>query len=191
MSVTSIQGVEAGLEQTRKQASINDQPDAPAVSRLGQVKYVPAGTGRTYKSPVDQVTFLLTGEQTGGAFFMAEATVPPGCGNPPHIHGREDETFYVQQGTLTVHVGDKTLNASPGDVVHLPRGIAHCFQNNGNVDAKVLVVVEPAGFEKFFEEGFYPATDCPDTMPPMSEEFMAKVHTAATKCGLTFLPPVA
>jgi quercetin dioxygenase-like cupin family protein len=189
MSVILNQGIEAGLEQTRKQASTNYQHDAAPVSRAGQVNYVPAGTGRTYKSPVDQVTFLLTGEQTDGAFFMLEAIVPPACGNPPHIHGREDETFYIQQGTLTVHVGDKTLNASAGDVVKLPRGLVHCFQNNGDVDVKVLAVIEPAGFEKFFEEAFCPAEDWPDMMPPMSDAFMARVLAAAAKCGVTFLPP--
>jgi quercetin dioxygenase-like cupin family protein len=189
MSATLIQGSEEGLEQTRKQASINDQPGTAAVAEPKQVQYVPAGTGRAYKSPIDQVTFLLTGEQTGGALFMAEAIVPPGCGNPPHIHDREDETFYLQQGTLTVHVGGKTLNASTGDVVQLPRGIAHAFQNNGDVDAKVLVVAAPAGLERFFEEAFYPVADWPDSMPPMNDAFMARVLTAAARSGLTFLPP--
>jgi quercetin dioxygenase-like cupin family protein len=59
---------------------------------------VPAGTGPAYRSPIDEITFLITGEQTGGAFFMAEVSVPPGGGNPPHIHHREEETFYLQQG---------------------------------------------------------------------------------------------
>lgn len=189
MSVALNQGIEAGLEQTRKQASINSQPDVAPVPWTNQAKYLPAGTGRTYKSPVDQVTMLLTGEQTGGAFFMLEAMVPPGCGNPPHIHDREDETFYVQQGTLTIHVGGKTLNASAGDVAHLPRGIAHCFQNNGDVDAKVLVVCAPSGLENFFADAFYPAADWPDAMPPMNDEFMSRLLTAAANNGLRFLPP--
>jgi quercetin dioxygenase-like cupin family protein len=120
---------------------------------------------------------------------MAEATVPPGSGNPPHIHDREEETFYLEQGTLTVQVGDKTLHASPGDVVKLPRGLVHCFQNNGDVDAKFLFVAAPAGLESFFDEAFYPAADWPDTMPPMNDEFMARLVTAAAKCGLSFLPP--
>jgi quercetin dioxygenase-like cupin family protein len=153
-----------------------------------QVKYVPAGTGPTYRSPIDEITFLMTGEQTGGAFFMAEVTVPPGAGNPPHIHRREEETFYLQQGTLTIQVGGKTMTASAGDVICLPRGVAHCFQNTGNVDAKFLVVATPAGLEKFFEEAFYPAGDRSE-LPPMTEAFMARVVEAAHKCGLEFLPP--
>jgi quercetin dioxygenase-like cupin family protein len=147
-----------------------------------------AGTGPVYRSPVDQVRFLITGEQSGGAFFMAEVVVMPGGGNPPHIHTREEETFYVQEGTLTVHVGEKTLTASAGDVVCLPRGVAHSFQNNGNVDVKALLVATPAGMEKFFEEAFYPAAECSEA-PAMTEAFLGRVLAAGSKCGLEFLPP--
>jgi quercetin dioxygenase-like cupin family protein len=198
MSLTLAEDAKEGLTPGTQQARSNDSISAvkgigdadksSAASTHGQVKYVPAGTGRSYKSPIDEITVLLTGEQTGGALFMAEATVPPGCGNPPHIHDREDETFYLRQGTLTIQVGDKTLIASPGDLVQLPRGVMHCFQNTGNVSAKVLVVAEPAGLEKFFQEAFYPAADWPNAMPPMNDEFMGRVMPAAAKCGLTFLP---
>ena len=199
MSLTLVEDAQEGLKPGTQQASTKDSNSAvertrdadksSAAPNHGQVRYVPAGTGRSYKSPIDEVTVLLTGEQTGGELFMAEATVPPGCGNPPHIHDRENETFHLQQGTLTIQVGDKVLIASPGDVVHLPRGVMHSFQNTGNVNAKVLIVAEPAGLERFFEEAFYPAADWPDAMPPMNNEFMGRVMTAAAKCGLTFLPP--
>ena len=150
-----------------------------------------AGTGPIYRSPIDEVRFLITGEQTGGAFFMAEVSVRPGGGNPPHIHHREEETFYLQQGTLTIQVGEKTLNASPGDCICLPRGVAHSFQNTGNVDAKFLLVAAPAGLEKFFEEAFYPVEDRSAAMPPMTGEFMARLLAAAPKCDLEFLPPAS
>ena len=169
--------------ENEQEASIQNQ------SQTNHVKYVPAGTGPTYRSPVDQITFLITGEESGGAFFMAEVIVPPGGGNPPHIHHREEETFHLLQGSLTVHVGGKTLNASPGDVVHLPREIVHCFQNTGKEDARFVVLVTPAGMEKFFEEAFYPAADCSDTPLPMTEAFMARLLTAASNAGIEFLPP--
>jgi quercetin dioxygenase-like cupin family protein len=184
MSSTLIEDSAEGLKQKVQPADIDRQPDASS-----QLAYVPAGSGRSYKSPIDQITFLITGEQTGGAFFMAEVTVVPGGGNPPHIHHREDESFYLQQGTLTINVGGKTLNAQPGDFVQLPREVVHSFQNTGNVDAKVLLVCSPAGLEKFFEEGFYPAADWPDSMPPMNDAFMGRVFSAAAKCSLEFLPP--
>jgi quercetin dioxygenase-like cupin family protein len=168
----------------------NTNPASDAIGRANEnsCQYVPAGTGPAYRSPIDQITFLITGDQTGGALFVAEVKVPPGGGNPPHIHRREEETFYMQQGTLAVQVGGKTLTASPGDLVCLPRGVAHSFHNNGNVDAKFLLVAAPAGLEKFFEEAFYPAADCPEE-PPMTEAFMGRILAAASKCGLEFPPP--
>jgi quercetin dioxygenase-like cupin family protein len=196
MSLTLTENTNVGLKPSTQQASNNEQlsatrgaEESAISSEQSQVTYVPAGAGQAYKSPIDQVTILLTGEQTGGAIFMAEAIVPPGCGNPPHIHARESETFYVQQGTLNIQVGDKTLNALPGDVVRLPRNVVHSFKNTGNVNARVLVVAEPAGLEQCFEEAFYPDSDWPDAMPPMNDAFMARIITAAQKCGLTFLPP--
>jgi quercetin dioxygenase-like cupin family protein len=180
---------------SRRIKMITRQSTAPAVtgttraSDENHVKYVPAGTGPAYQSPVDKITFLVTGEQTGGAFFMAEVLVPPGAGTPPHIHRREEESFYMQQGTLTIQVGGKTLMASPGDFVCLPRGVAHCFRNTGDVDAKFLVVVSPAGLEKFFEEAFFPVGNGSVEPPPMTEAFLARVFAAAPKCGLEFVPP--
>jgi quercetin dioxygenase-like cupin family protein len=162
-----------------------------AASLVGerQVQYVPARTGKTYGSPIDEIRFLATGEQTGGAFFMAEVSILPGGSNPAHIHHREEECFYLQEGTLTIQVGGNTHTASAGDFVRLPRGVAHCFENTGTVNAKVLLVVVPAGLEAFFEEAFYPVEDRSAAMPPMTGEFMARVLEAASECGLEFLPP--
>jgi quercetin dioxygenase-like cupin family protein len=107
---------------------------------------------RSTGAPGDQIRFILTGAQTGGAFFLAEVLVQPGGGPPPHIHEREDETFYLLQGTLTVQVGDQTIQASQGDCAHLPRGVVHSFRNTGKESARMLVTATPAGIEKFFEE---------------------------------------
>lgn len=184
MSTTLIQDSEEALKQNAQRAGINHQPDTSS-----QLAYVPAGAGRSYKSPFDQITFLLTGEQTGGAFFLAAMTVPPGSGVPPHIHHREEETFYLQEGTLTIQAGSETLNASAGDLVLLPRDVVHSFRNPGNVDAKFLLVCSPAGLEKFFAEVFYPAADWPDTHPPMNDGFLAKLLAAAATVGVEFPPP--
>ena len=162
---------------------------AASAAGAGQIQYLPSGSGKTYRSPIDDVTFLITGEQTGGAYFMAAVSVVPGGGNPPHIHHREEECFYMQEGTLTVQVGGQTQTVSAGDFVRLPRGIVHSFENTGDMDAKVLLVVAPAGLERFFEEAFYPVEDRSAARPPMTAEFMERVIGAASKVGLEFLPP--
>ena len=105
--------------------------------KQNQSKYVQAGTGPAYWGPGDEITFLITGEETGGAVFMAELSVPPAGGPPPHIHHHEDESFYVREGTLAIRMGDRTVNAAPGDFVHIPRGTVHCFKNTGNGNAKM------------------------------------------------------
>jgi quercetin dioxygenase-like cupin family protein len=54
-------------------------------------------------------TFLATGEETQGQFALIEALARKGNVPPRHIHHREDETFYVLEGEITVSVGDRTI----------------------------------------------------------------------------------
>jgi quercetin dioxygenase-like cupin family protein len=154
-----------------------------------RIHHVPAESGPVYWGPGDQIRFILTGEQTGGAFFLGEVSVPPGGGPPLHIHEREDETFYLVEGTLTIQVGDRTVHASPGDCAHLPRGIAHCFRNTGEGTARMLVTVTPAGIEKYFEEAFYPAVEGQEP-PLITPELIQRLMAASAKYGQTVLPPV-
>lgn len=56
------------------------------VSRQNQIKSVSAETGPAYWGPGNKMTFLATGKETDGAFFLPETSVPPGGGPPPHIH---------------------------------------------------------------------------------------------------------
>lgn len=155
----------------------------------GRIQHVPAGTGAAYWGPGELMTFLITGKETGGAYFMADVSVAPGGGAPPHIHHREDESFHLLEGALTVQVGDDTITASPGDFVFLPRGIAHSFRNAGEVTARALVLATPAGLEGFFSEVFEPARDRSAAPPPPGKELIARAIAAAPKYGLELLPP--
>lgn len=153
------------------------------------VRHVPAGTGPAYWGPGERMTFLATGEQTGGAFFLAEVEVAPGGGTPPHIHHREDEAFQLLEGSLTIQVGGNTITASAGDFAFLPRGIAHSFKNTGAGSARALVLTTPAGLEGFFAEVFDPATDRVATPPSQSQNLIPRALAAAPKYGLKLLPP--
>ena len=57
-----------------------DATSAANASAAGmkQGKYVQSGTGPAYWGPGDEVTFLITGEETDGSLFMSELSVPPG-----------------------------------------------------------------------------------------------------------------
>lgn len=158
------------------------------MSNQSQLKHVPSGTGPAYCGPGDRITYLITGAETGGAFFMAEVSVVPGGGPPPHVHSREDESFYVQQGRLAVQVGDKALNVSTGHFVHMPRGVAHSFRNVGEETAKLLMVATPAGLENYFAETFFPAADIAD-VPEIGPAVVARAMKTAPKYGLELLLP--
>src|SRR5262245_59321974 len=105
----------------------------------------PAGTGATYLGPGDVYRFLVTGAETGGAYFAMEAIVPPGGGPPPHIHRHEDETFYIVEGECRLLLADEWITAAAGDLVNVPRGIVHCFQNAGRETMRMIVTFTPAG----------------------------------------------
>ena len=154
----------------------------------GRVKHVPAGSGPCFFGPGDQMTFLITGAESNGAMFVAETLVPPGGGPPPHIHSREDESFYLLEGTLTLTSGEQTMQASAGDFVFLPRGIMHTFKNIGDTHARMLIIVTPAGIEKFFEETFEPAEKGAEP-GAMSQEMLMRFLSAAPRYGITLLPP--
>ncbi len=156
----------------------------------GEIKHVPAATGQAYRGPGTVMTFLITGEETGGAFFLSEISVPPNAGPPPHIHSREDESFQILEGTLVIQVGGRAISASPGDFVFLPRGVLHTFRNTGAVNAKALVITTPAGLENYFKEVFDPAADRSETPPPPTPAMLARAKAVAPKYGLELLPPV-
>lgn len=99
----------------------------------------------------DEYRFLATGPRTGGAYVMMEATVPPGAGPPPHIQTREEEGFYVLEGTVTFWPDGKEVVAGPGTLVHVPRGVVHNFRNETDTTARMLIWFAPAGIEEMFE----------------------------------------
>jgi hypothetical protein len=65
----------------------------------------------------------------------------------------------------------------------------HSFKNSGNVDAKFLLVVTPAGLENFFKEAFYPAQDSSAAPPLITEAMLNRLLSAAARHGLEFAPP--
>lgn len=149
-------------------------------------RHLPADTGPSYWGPGDRYTFLATGAQTNGAYFIMEAIVPPGGGPPLHIHHREEEAYYVLEGTLHVTLGDKSLQASTGDFVQIPRGTVHAFRNAGSTMARLLVFCAPAGLEKYFEEVLQPVRDRSGTPPPMTDAMISQMLAAGPKHGLEF-----
>jgi mannose-6-phosphate isomerase-like protein (cupin superfamily) len=90
-------------------------------------------------------------ETTDGSLAFLENLVPPLEGPPLHSHAREDEMWYVLEGHFRFKADGQLLDGPAGSFVFVPRGVAHCFQNIGAVEAKILMMFTPAGMERFFE----------------------------------------
>ena len=151
--------------------------------------HVAPGEGQMRWLVGDLVTFKVLGEHTSGAFTLAEEVTPSQGGPPPHLHTREDETFYVVEGELEFVVGGRTISAGAGSVVHGPRGVAHGFRNVGSAPSTMAVIIAPAGLERFFQEAGEPVED--PSSPPEGPPDVERLVAVAQKYGIEILPPPA
>src|SRR5437899_4230218 len=99
------------------------------------------------------VRFMIDGETTGGGFSLVEHPMSPrALAAPLHRHNLEDEYSYVLEGRMGALLGDEVLEAGPGDLVFKPRREWHTFWNAGDEPCRILEIISPAGFERFFQE---------------------------------------
>src|SRR3990170_2275786 len=90
------------------------------------------------------IRFLLEGEASGGSVAVFEFDVPAAARVPiAHSHDRYEETIYGLEGVLTWTVDGERIDVGPGEVLCIPRGIVHRFDNYQEVDAKMLAIVSP------------------------------------------------
>ncbi len=111
------------------------------------------------------VIYKLAGGDTGGAFALVEHRLGPKVlAAPMHTHHDEDEFSYVLAGEIGAQIGDEVIRAGVGSLVVKPRGVAHTFWNEGTEEARLLELIAPAGFERYFEElaGLLDAPGPPD-----------------------------
>lgn len=143
--------------------------------------------GRAIGVVGDIYRFLVTGAETDGRYATIEATVLPGGGPPPHVHSREDETFYVLEGEITFRIGDESVVAKPGTFVHMPIGQPRAFKNETDRAAKMLISFAPAGLEDYFFEVGRPLEG---ELPPRStQEEIEKLLAVAPRYGLEITVP--
>jgi mannose-6-phosphate isomerase-like protein (cupin superfamily) len=99
------------------------------------------------------VRFILGGHQTDGRFALVEHPLAPwALAAPMHTHTHEDEFSFVLEGRVGLQVGERVVIAEPGTFVHKPRRVPHTFWNAGPEPARLLELISPAGFERYFQE---------------------------------------
>jgi quercetin dioxygenase-like cupin family protein len=155
------------------------------------------GSRRVSLGGLDAV-FRVTGDETGGALAVVEHPIEPDVLVPPHVHEREDELTYVIEGRIGARVGAaEHPSLAPGEYLWKPRGVPHAFWNASGSPARILDVIVPAGFERFFLEladllargasndeideagRRYGHTIVPDWIPQLEERYSVRVRGEA------------
>ena len=99
------------------------------------------------------VRFMISQADSGGGFSLVEHPMSPhALGAPLHRHSREDEYSFVVEGRVGALLGDEVVIGAPGDLIFKPRHQWHTFWNAGDTPARLLEIISPAGFEKYFAE---------------------------------------
>jgi quercetin dioxygenase-like cupin family protein len=75
---------------------------------------------------------------------MFEFEVGPGAKVPvAHSHDGFEETIYGLEGELAFTLGQQRHDVNPGDIVFVPRGVVHRFDNFSSARAIALAVITP------------------------------------------------
>src|SRR5262245_13119766 len=94
----------------------------------------------------------LSGQTIGSvenAFIIAEWRDAGGPAGPPrpiapfHVHHRDDEAWYVLEGTLCLQVGEDQVEARAGSAVLVPRGTPHTYWNPTPGLVRYLLIMTP------------------------------------------------
>ncbi len=96
-------------------------------------------------------TTRLSSAETG-SISIVEHLFSPGALVPPHTHTREDEISYVVSGEIGFRSNGKEVTLAAGGYIVKPRGELHTMWNAGSSQARMIEIISPAGFEKYFIE---------------------------------------
>jgi quercetin 2,3-dioxygenase len=144
-------------------------------------KIVSADGGECAEAFGDRIRILVASTESEGRFCAVEAETPSFMGPPPHLHERDDETFFILAGRYEFTLGDARVQAEAGDVVFAPRGVPHTFRVVSAQAGRLLVFATPGGFDEFFVEcaRLFESGDA----TPESIQLIAAAH------GVQFLSP--
>jgi len=110
-----------------------------------QVFHSKSSDDQTVKIPTIglELTVRLSQDASGGLLNVMDTVNAPRFGPPLHRHP-EAEVFRVMEGEYLYEVEGKRFQASTGDVVSVPGGVAHTFVNISDGPSRQLVMLLPA-----------------------------------------------
>lgn len=94
---------------------------------------------------------LMSAKDSGGAMGIIDITLPKGVEPPLHVHKNEDEIFYLLEGNIKFQIGERVIEAKPGDAVFAPRMVPHHFVIEDQ-QARFLNIMTPGNLLDYFTE---------------------------------------
>jgi hypothetical protein len=81
------------------------------------------------------------------------------------------------------------LPLDPGQHAEVPRGVVHTFRNDGEDEVRTITGFEPMGFEAFFEEYGFDATQPNAFEASISDETIQRVVEGCSRFGMIIAAP--
>ena len=88
----------------------------------------------------DTTIQVLISSQEGPNFALRKFSMQKNGGMPRHTNTVEHEQ-YVLRGQATITIGNETHQVKTGDVVFIPEGAVHSYQNTGNEPFEFLCII--------------------------------------------------
>ncbi len=120
-----------------------------------------------------------TAAETDGAFLLFEDVMSRGKTTPLHTHPQVDETLYVLEGEILLHIDGEEQGVGSGGVALAPRGVPHAFLVTSET-ARILFLETPGSSEAFYRGASEPATTDLEISAPVD---FARVRASAERNG--------
>ncbi|MDX3072797.1 cupin domain-containing protein [Streptomyces sp. MI02-7b] len=151
------------------------------ITPIPPVTVVPPGEGEHVHIPGFGATFKISSSETYGGASIVEHPFEVGTISAPHMHSRKDEYSIVVEGEIGFRSDESETVLGPGGYIVKPRGQMHAMWNAGHVTGRIIEIIIPGGFERYFR-------DLAELMAASTTDRSAFTELAA-KYGLTYGHP--
>src|SRR6059036_3507525 len=124
-------------------------------------------------------TWLATSAETGGAFLLFDDVMTRGKTTPLHSHPEVDETLYMLEGEILVHIDGREQRLGPRGVAVFPRRVPHAFLVTSET-ARMLCLETLGTSEAFYRGASEPLTRSLEDRAPVDFD---RVRAAAARNG--------
>jgi quercetin dioxygenase-like cupin family protein len=104
------------------------------------VKHTEDVEKKTVAAGKDTTIQVLISAQEGSNFALRKFSMNPGGGMPRHTNTVEHEQ-YVLRGHARIGIGEQVYEVNAGDVVFIPEGVVHFYENIGEEPFEFLCII--------------------------------------------------